>query len=96
MIRREFTLASVLSLFLCAATMAMWMSSFKIVDEVDSEDVNLSLGNRHVALDWADHLIASAADNCSRARSTCRTMRTCLAETAEARADCSRVCACWS
>lgn len=52
MIRRLFSFAAVLSLFLCAATVAVWVRSFRIVDEVDTRDVNLSLGNGNAALDW--------------------------------------------
>lgn len=45
-------IASLVSLLLFFATAAMWVRSYRTVDEVKTEDGILSLGNGNIALEW--------------------------------------------
>ncbi|HEY2587264.1 MAG TPA: hypothetical protein VGI81_16075 [Tepidisphaeraceae bacterium] len=52
MIRRVCAVASGLSLLLCAATVALWIRGFRTVDEVETGDLGLVLGNGNIAIEW--------------------------------------------
>ena len=49
---RLFGIASFSSLFLLLATTAMWVRSYRTVDEIKTEDGVLVFGRGNVALDW--------------------------------------------